>query len=631
MDQDSSLSLDQQSMRQACELCRRKKIKCPGQKPLCSTCERSSQPCTYKPREPCRTEVRRTGVVKPTSKRDSDVRLNRLENRLSDVFDILRSLTASPNSPQSHRILSTYSLEAATSCESFHTVLSSPTRPLPNNAAAKVDRLIACYRQTIHFQPLPLFDLEVLHSNIIEGPPYLFWIFLATTSEFLTDDDDLEAEAATGFAGAQDEVGKLAAQGVGHLPIRQAMCLMVLYDIRTHQHQRAWMTTGTASTLQALQQTTNMNELDCRCFWSIFILERMFFPRMSQSLRFEKNIRYPTSPAPPRDSQGEFGQEIHGNLVEDLGIHAYSIGYVAMWSKVTSWLHSIHFEKREQPWLPGSTYANLTAELLDCEARLPSRHLIRNVVFNQLSPTQTLEQQEYWRPWLTMQILSHASLAIVNHPFLHLVALRPDKSLHPRLFLQQTVDQALYHSRWVSRFIGISDGLFSEPFDPALADVVASTATVSFLFQYANDDTISSNAKADWQRFNTFLSRVSEVWPYIGEKFQALDKFTVSVRTKPSSSTLVFSPTMFWNVLDSDSTLPTQAPPTSTASSCASINVTTQFVQPLADDEDEHSTAPRQDAMSGIAGFDESRALDELCMDDLLSRFAPSDFDWPQE
>ena len=36
--------------RRACEPCRRKKVRCPGEKPVCAFCRRLNQRCTYGPR-----------------------------------------------------------------------------------------------------------------------------------------------------------------------------------------------------------------------------------------------------------------------------------------------------------------------------------------------------------------------------------------------------------------------------------------------------------------------------------------------------------------------------------------------------------------------------------------------------
>ena len=43
--------------RRACEPCRRKKTKCPGERPMCSFCRRLRQPCTYSRRREATSDV----------------------------------------------------------------------------------------------------------------------------------------------------------------------------------------------------------------------------------------------------------------------------------------------------------------------------------------------------------------------------------------------------------------------------------------------------------------------------------------------------------------------------------------------------------------------------------------------
>jgi hypothetical protein len=43
--------------RRACEPCRRKKTKCPGERPMCSFCRRLRQPCTYSRRREATSDI----------------------------------------------------------------------------------------------------------------------------------------------------------------------------------------------------------------------------------------------------------------------------------------------------------------------------------------------------------------------------------------------------------------------------------------------------------------------------------------------------------------------------------------------------------------------------------------------
>lgn len=132
---------------------------------------------------------------------------------------------------------------------------------------------------------------------------------------------------------------------------------------------------------------------------------------------------------------------------------------------------------------------------------------------------EILEQQEYWRPWLIMQVVSHAVPAILNHPFLHLVAIRGKLSApSSRLFLQQTVDLTLYHSGWVSRLVSICEDLLFEIYDPLIGHLIAATATIPWFFQFAGDHKVSKKAEEDFRKCEGLLSRMSLTWPHIRRK-----------------------------------------------------------------------------------------------------------------
>lgn len=156
----------------------------------------------------------------------------------------------------------------------------------------------------------------------------------------------------------------------------------------------------------------------------------------------------------------------------------------------------------------------------DCDAQLPAKHLLMNVAFTKRSQTEVLEQREYWIPWVLMQVQCHAYLAILNHPFIHLVAVRNgSKASHiSGLFLQRTVDAALFHSGWVFRMLGICEGHRLDVYDPFVCQLVAAVATIPWLLQFAQDDKISQAATRNLAWCKTYLTRMSQVWVHLSEK-----------------------------------------------------------------------------------------------------------------
>jgi hypothetical protein len=296
---------------------------------------------------------------------------------------------------------------------------------------------------------------------------------------------------------------------------------------------RAWMIIGMANSLQAFRSQSrpqaddarNDEEHNSRCYWSIFILEKAFSHHSGTFGQNENAPDYPPSaPWPPPlcadDTNGTVvdpSDEAEG--LKDIGILPHYIELISIWGDVCSYLQEPRPSKAESPWLPDSTGTKLSRQMYECEARLPPRHLLRNVAFPGRSVSELLEHQEYWALWGPMQIAFHAVPSILNHPFLHLVTTHEgNRAPKSRVFLQQTVDTALYNSGWVARLLRIFDNLPFEFTNPLVGHMVAGTATVLWFFQFARDSKVSRQANEDLDQCERFLERMSTKWPHIAQK-----------------------------------------------------------------------------------------------------------------
>lgn len=291
------------------------------------------------------------------------------------------------------------------------------------------------------------------------------------------------------------------------------------------------MVIGAASRLDALSRLcprdTAKGDRACRAYWSIFLLERLYLPQMGDMACTE--IRgYPASallPPPPestsvssKDRYSLYSEACAEASTNDIGINGYFLCLITVWGKVRTYLHQLRHGHLEKPWLSESTYTKLSIELFECEARLTKQHLFINIAPSSRTKAEIEEQREYWHPWIAMQITSHAMQAILNHPFLHLVVLRSQGGMPPsRLFLQQAVDLALYHSGWVCRLIRTCHGML-EIIDPLLGDIIAATVTVPWLFQFAKDPKVSGRAKSDISVCLEVLNNMALTWPHISQK-----------------------------------------------------------------------------------------------------------------
>ncbi|KAM6522927.1 hypothetical protein FALCPG4_012539 [Fusarium falciforme] len=590
--------------REACEPCRRKKSKCTGEKPTCSFCQRLGLSCVYLSRARSMRRGTSNGVTKKLSTKD---RIQMLESKLIDLSGLLRPLPDNNTPGEPDQALAAGNSQLALVTDSPEAVAQVPDAIRTCNKFTEtsydpppdaLNHFVQIYKTTLHLQPLPLFHPDDLWERMAILPQFLLHSFLALMLKFSSHEfyHGEEVEAASFYNRlAADVTMRLAFDGAPRLEVIQALCLLTLRNIA------ACMTTGAAARLDSLRRpqrhgSSLANELDVRCFWSVYMLETIFFPHVPNAPEMDKSSQHPPSVEPPPPIPYDNNQvdapdlDISDGTTEDLGINRYCVEMISVWGKVASLLHRTRLGEVETPWLPGSTFSRLNVLLYEYEAQLHHKHLLRNLFPSKRSSDEICSYLEYWHPWLTMHMTLHASLALMNHPFIHLVALRRKKGVYQsRLFLQQVIDQALLHTGWVVWLVDMFKDASFEIYNPLLGSIVAAIATIPWLYQFAKDNKVSRKAVEDLDKCEMFLQRLSFTWPHISRKLDGLRKLKLFIADKqqdvPGKATKITVPSgMLWELLDPsicDATLSGSQPP---ALSEASIHVTTHFLHPLADD-----------------------------------------------
>ena len=327
---------------------------------------------------------------------------------------------------------------------------------------------------------MPLFRLEGLTDYLKSSPPFLLHIFLAFTQSFDNQlssypswPEDLDDLAQY----AEKEAQKIALRGIPKLEVVQTLCLTALGYIlcmylvhfsylvlimcgTVCKPKQAQMVIGMASQLEACRSVADdtINESvdrdsSSRCFWSVQILEKIFNPQFCAFHEDMHGIAYPQSasvpPTLPSTGCEDYPSDLYSpyNSPIDHGIVAYYIRMVSNWGHVSLWLHDIRLAKVERPWSPESKYAKLVARIYECDSQLPAKHLLMNVAFTKRTSLEVAQNREYWTPWVLMQVECHALLSLLNHLFIHLLAVRQcSDGSQSDMFLQRTMDMTLFHS-----------------------------------------------------------------------------------------------------------------------------------------------------------------------------------------
>ncbi|KAH6962089.1 hypothetical protein BKA56DRAFT_598308 [Ilyonectria sp. MPI-CAGE-AT-0026] len=602
-------------VRRSCEPCRQKKTKCPAEQPICSFCRRLNQTCIYLPRYNSKAGIRRAPKV--TTDRPSS-------SRLGPAVDGTLDIPSHSNSSW------------------------SPVAPEPPSEV--LDHFVEIYREKMYFQPLPLFNLSSLREGLATFPNHLRWAFLALTLHHSNHSfySGMEYEAIRFYTASSRSIAMdLSIKGATEIEVLQSICLLALCEIIAGEPARAWMTIGTVSRLETLRLSstrtfsddTSIADTISRCHWSIMILEKAFTPNFTCLTQTPRNPDYPKSASRPV-SLGPFAggkshcpglSNAHEANSQDLGINAYSLQVISLWGDIISYLHNIRSGTTDSPWLSTSMHNQLAVKVYELECKISHLHLLRNVSFPDRTPSNLSSYREYWTPWLLMQIMSHVTQCALNNPFIHLVALRGLKDVSlPRSFLQQTVDHALFNSRWVARLVQMCEDLSFWIEDPLIGQAIAATATVPWLFQFARDEKVAAQAKENLGKFETILKRQSIMWPHIAHKLKVLQALQCRVDemfqdASTESTTIRFDPELLWELLNPtiSQTVPgdTSVLQSTSESPSATIQITTKFVHPVAESQED------QPLGSGVAdsffqmpfgGFHDS-FLEELLSESFLS------------
>ncbi|KAF5021274.1 hypothetical protein F66182_6672 [Fusarium sp. NRRL 66182] len=571
----------------------------------------------------------------------------------------IRPASAFENVPNHHNRTNTYDEAPGSWAPSIQeTTLSSDS----------LDRAVEAYRIRLYFQPLPLFNPENLRQRIERFPPFLQWIFLALALSNLPYDSSSAREADLihhHARSARDTVLELAMRGTAQLEISQALCLLALGDILgTHRvfplaialliwttegrPALALMAIGAASRLELVRRVgysesprNPQGDASLRCYWSVFILEKGFAPRFTLVPQIHTRPEYPQSarePSPPAYlGDEEYAPDlvnIRDDAKTDPGVTSHAVRAVSFWGDVISYMHVLHIGKADNPADTNSKFYHLTNILYDLESQLGHVHFARNVGFSQRTPEEFERDREYWAPWLLFQMTAHTTQGLLNHPFIHLVTLRrANRPSQPRLFLQQTVDQAMFHSAWVVRLVQTCLELGFVVYDPLISDMVAATATIPWFFQYARDARVSETSKENYRKCVDFLASMPDPSPRSVQKRELLHQLQTMSSQAQDNNMISFHPAKIWQLIDSDIMDAVAPQPTTddmpggqSDASKTTASVQTMFVHPVGDRQTEQRSDPRRDFVAGPDKLYEG--LEEFSLDSIFSQPMFIDHSW---
>ncbi|KAM0147739.1 hypothetical protein ACHAPG_010399 [Botrytis cinerea] len=575
-------------IRQACEPCRRKKTRCPGEKPICSHCARLRQNCYYADDGSNhvneRTSIERTPLPTPTRiqekshVRSSDINLeDRLKSVEAQLAEVLSNQVAMSRSASRHMSNSPVLSQLGQTMRTPNVFRLSSSKLPPYEAVISIAKTYLLYCDC---QPLPVFCRNRFVETINERDPEVIFSILALAIRFSDDDmfRDNQSELITGYVeAAQSIISARIFGGRIELSTLQSLCLLSLVDFTNGNTRQASVHSSLAMSLAHNAGLTtethaplsdSLREERRRCFWSLFLLKKLHGAEFSViDFAGEDNFPwYPETTGKPLNH----GQFTHGETpdlsspefaisdTQDKGVVAYAIQLSEVWFKITRYARRRGNPSTLPPWSPQSDYALIMAQQMDFETRTSQIHRFKSAKFSQRTSEELHANRDYWGPWLFIQFLYHTNLCLLNNPLLLSLRLKHLKSAIPEIFLQHISDLISSHASWVIRYIDMLEVKSFKVSDPFLAHCVAIIATIYLQECFAEDPIVRQEKRDNFDKCLKFIRDFKE-WPHVArmaEKLQHLCDTVSSTYPNPDAPpqtpnrNLLIDLGQFWEILE---------------------------------------------------------------------------------
>ncbi|KAI2737274.1 transcriptional regulator family: Fungal Specific TF [Penicillium roqueforti] len=510
-------------VRQACEPCRRKKSRCPGEKPICSYCERLGQQCVY-----AGAEIVDEGLVH--SQKMMEQRISGIEGKLEQLVEYITRPASnhlpSPVVPENNPQIPELPPPASFS------IAGSPAIPDAE-----------LYLTFCNAQPLLLFPHRSSLVSLGKRDPELLLAIEALGVRFKRPgiiDQDIQLEIKIKTERASQMVMMRLASGTVELSTIQTLCLLSMLEFTAGHIIRAGSYTTLATYLMrnlrinGLESLSNLEtERDERklCHVSLVMLRNLqgSLHPPGDSLDLLAEPGQTVSPLATMIFNKEIAYGTSCDSKPDIGINGSSVYTSELWAMACIYAASHVGVDAHPPWSPNSEYAMLNFRHCEHESLMPLRFRLHASRFQDHPPAELQAHRDYWSPWLFFQLVWHAVPCLVNHPFLLSMRLRNFRRTMPQSFLRNSFEQLTFHSGWVIHFLELIEAKSFEVSDPTLGQCVAIVATIYLQHSFVEDQAFKRKAQTGFEKCLRFLRNMGYRWPHIDRQVRQLQQLRDSV------------------------------------------------------------------------------------------------------
>ncbi|KAE8142486.1 hypothetical protein BDV38DRAFT_294359 [Aspergillus pseudotamarii] len=526
--------------RHACLNCRRKKTRCPGEKPACSNCVRLKQSCTY---IAANFSLTRQQDRLAHLEKKIDLILNGGERRVSpqQLDQDAPKTFVKPSEAPSKAPLNDRPNETTRHSNQTNSYQSQPGPSYVRTEVPPVEfqpanleipqstivKAIDLYFELFHRQPIWCFDREDI-ENYSQISLEVAYSILELTSRFSRQRDQ------SGYGdSARCSIMLRIANGTVELETIECLCLLSYSAFIDSDWCLGQFYLGLGFQLcrsaridrglTSVAESPPAAERKKRLLWSLQSLEQFFSESegiLGTAPEVWRSFYVSTSAdsAFPRDA---------GSSSSDIGIWSYAAYFGWVWSRVREYVSECFHNKMTEPWRLDSMYAKVLADMTEIENQVPWRHRYDSAKFYERRAEEISLNRDYWIPWIKLQFTWHASLIVLNHPFLYIVASQHQPNLAiPNTFWRKSSELVLLHATWIVRMIDMILEKQIRLADPFYGHSAAIAATVHLYFCCAADPRLKQKSKTDFVKCKSFLKSFAWFSPACEALLQSLDKMT---------------------------------------------------------------------------------------------------------
>ncbi|KAF4503272.1 Quinic acid utilization activator [Fusarium agapanthi] len=524
--------------RQACEPCRRKKSKCPGEKPVCSYCERLGQMCVYESGSDGQGQRDRLDRSLELRMETLEEKLDLFIDRLDPVINDSRRRSTSqqeeghtPRSMAGHDELP-YSSEIVDLREA-----SGPS----SLVEPRSDELATLYLTWLHRQPLVLFNAGTFAESLTSRETELTLALQALCLRFpprLLNQQYRQRLHSMAQASREIVMSKVFGSRVD-CSVLQTLCLLSLFEHAEGNTVQAGLHLSTAIQLLSgipkgsfLGDAAEFNN----CIRSIFVLHHLQ-GSVSSSV-------WPTAMSHGEDSSLGISQcsawrlppEKSPSCDMDRGIMKYMIPLAQLWREVRVYASRRVFSDTLPPWNPRSDYSQVTYRHLEVDCSVPLKYRFSANQIDKQTPETLQQNRGYWGPYLFTQFVYASIPVILNHPFLLSMRLRQFRHTMPQSFVNSSFDVITRHIGWIMYHLDVLEKMDYRVSDPTLAHVVAVVATIHLQHSFVDDLTLREKAQVGFEKCLEFLRCMGLTWHSVAVMHENLRKLQQSIQVVPLTS-----------------------------------------------------------------------------------------------